>query len=196
MMNTRSSVTRYWPGALALYCFIVLSGCQSAPSAGIEKRLQRTKAMILRRISDEDRPMGNILMALNRTNRQTLETAEVCDARFFYTYAGNPNNSLLAIYWLQDYPSADGVRLLWTDGTQKEFSIFADAKSENEKDATEVVVYNASFPVAHGSRDAKELETKPEPTLVLLKDGSVISRPARVRWIFNGEKAEWGSKGG
>ena len=138
--------------------------------------------------------MGNILTTLNHASRQTLETAKVCDARFYRTYAANPKNSLIAIYWLQDHPSVDGVRLLWADGSQKDFPISEDAKRENEEDAAQVVVYNASFPVAHGSPDEKELESKPEPTLVLLKDGSAISQPRTCDGLWTAARLNGGKR--
>ena len=180
----------------AFCCLAMVGGCEKPSRAKLRSRLEESRANFSDRLADGapcpmERSYANTYKALHRATPETLVDPVISDARFWRSW--DKKQALLSVHWIQDYPTADAIRVLWSDGTQKDFSISKENQLENRKDSLEFVAYGAQFGFPHGSADEKEWETESAPSVVLLRSGECISQPVSVHWVFHGDEGKWGT---
>jgi hypothetical protein len=132
--------------------------------------------------------LSSILSALCVENVADLDSPLICDAS--YHPDRKPESSMLLVTWIEDRPTADAVRLVWSDGRAKDCRIDQIDIAQNLEISQYAVVYNATFYFDRGSAD--ELATEPSslPSAVLLKSGKEISNRSPLVWIGSTPVAE------
>ncbi len=98
----------------------------------------------------------SILAELGKANRSTLSSPVLCDARFWYHTQGKAVE--MVVYWVEDRPSPNGLRLTWKGQSKtKDYSI-DDAIMGNNKSASKLgVVYWAAVNFEVGDPEEREL---------------------------------------
>jgi hypothetical protein len=96
----------------------------------------------------------------------------ICDARLWPQF--DPNQSMIVIDWVEDYPTPDTVRLALQDGKTKDLPFPPACLDENRRLSKTDVLYQVSLAFPHGSPNEKELIANPPKSVTLLKSGKEL----------------------
>jgi hypothetical protein len=101
---------------------------------------------------------------------------------------------MLVVTWIGDSPAGViAVRLSWKDGRSNDFPLTPEIVDDNRRAAKEGVVYVASFPFLHGSRDEEELLTHHQPWAKLMAESTALSSDQPVVYVSHSKESDWES---
>ncbi len=170
-------------------CFVLFLVAYEKPWLwSLERRLRSTRLDIASQIRQHQNPderyasslteqlrRANILAGLCVETPLDLEDPTICDASFFHI---GTKGVMIVVYWLQDQPTPETLRLVWEDGRIRDCPILAEQTEANLKIARRAVLYDAAVVFPNGSAEETELDAQSAASVVLVKAGEEIS----ARW--------------
>lgn len=173
---------------VALFCIAVVFLAYDQPwNWGLERRLDATRVDIAsqyRNYQDyevrdsvtefERMKLSDIMTELCLSTPLSLESPDICGAYFIPHY--DPKQAMLRVYWLENFPSPDTIRVVWSGGRTLDFPMLAGEINENREISRNELLYSGSIAFPHGSPEETQLLADPAASVVLVRAGKEVSR--------------------
>jgi len=166
-----------------------LTGCSP-----LEARKQHTlERLQYSATSQHDREKRDIaIRAVQQSTHQSLRIPAIYDAEYIIQQ-GSYTNGLLVVHWIADKPTADGIRLWFSNGETITVRFPEEYASEYAKTAKEVVIFHAPIFSAGNDHDWAMLATSKISNIALTLADKQITDPYPLRVINqSGEPARPG----
>jgi hypothetical protein len=172
---------------MRIFTFIVLlilinglTGC-SPLEARKQHTLERLKYSVTSQQGREKRDIA--IRAVQQSTPQSLRTPAIYDAEYI-KQLGSYTNGLLVVHWIADEPTADGVRLWFSNGETITVKFPDEYLTEHTKTAKKVVIFHAPIFTAGDDHNWAMLATNKISNIALTLADKQITDPYPPREII------------